>query len=342
MAERAERLGDRGSALLALIERDFVRLHGGSEVPIEAMAAQIDEALPLLEEKGDDFALFMGAFAVARLEHYRGRMDAALTAASRAHEHARRSGAAHRELRVMPMIRSGKDFGTTPVLEELAWLESIEPAGATVILAHRSRCLAMVGRFDEARAIIKGVLDELSDQRAEIPYALALVDGMEIERFAGDWEAAAHHGLDSCQRLRDLGERAWLSTLAAQTALALCALGRLDEAAELVQEAFATGAEDDVVTQILGRQAQGRILALRGDFAEGERLAREAVALVEATDLLDTKGDALADLAEVLALAGRTSEAVESFRLAAERFERKGNLVSAGRVRLRLEELESG
>ncbi len=45
---------------------------------------------------------------------------------------------------------------------------------------------------------------------------------------------------------------------------------------------------------------------------------------------------AYADLAEVLSLAGRPKEAAEALERALERYERKGNVVMAGRTRDRL------
>jgi hypothetical protein len=50
------------------------------------------------------------------------------------------------------------------------------------------------------------------------------------------------------------------------------------------------------------------------------------------------QGDAFADLGEVLALLGKQDEAVAAFEEAAERYERKGNLVSTRRARDRLAE----
>jgi hypothetical protein len=47
---------------------------------------------------------------------------------------------------------------------------------------------------------------------------------------------------------------------------------------------------------------RAKVLARRGEHAEADRLAREAVALSDETDQLDTQGDAYADLAEVLEL----------------------------------------
>jgi len=58
----------------------------------------------------------------------------------------------------------------------------------------------------------------------------------------------------------------------------------------------------------------------------------------EATDFLTVRGRALADLAEVLVLAGRPDEAAEPFERAATTYERKGSLVMASRTRARLVE----
>jgi len=75
------------------------------------------------------------------------------------------------------------------------------------------------------------------------------------------------------------------------------------------------------------------VLARRGEADAAEAAAREAVAIAERTDLLNTQADALLDLAQVLAQAGRSDEARAAARDAAERFERKGNLPSLARAR---------
>ncbi len=85
---------------------------------------------------------------------------------------------------------------------------------------------------------------------------------------------------------------------------------------------------------MLWRQARGKLLARRGEFQEGERLAREAVALAEETDMLNAHADALIDLAEVLALAGQDARAELGQALAL--YEGKGNLVMADRTRGKL------
>jgi tetratricopeptide (TPR) repeat protein len=84
---------------------------------------------------------------------------------------------------------------------------------------------------------------------------------------------------------------------------------------------------------------QARVHAHRDEHAEAERLAREAVAITERTDALNFQGDALCDLAEVLAAAGRSDEAAESLEQALERYERKKNLAMLAQVRPQLEAL---
>jgi tetratricopeptide (TPR) repeat protein len=97
---------------------------------------------------------------------------------------------------------------------------------------------------------------------------------------------------------------------------------------------------DDASKEMLWRQVRAKVLARRGEHAEAERLAREAVAICDQTDRLDSQGDVYADLAEVLSLADRPKEAAEALEQALERYERKGNLVSTQRAQTRLAELQ--
>ena len=77
------------------------------------------------------------------------------------------------------------------------------------------------------------------------------------------------------------------------------------------------------------RQVLARVGAHRGELAEAERLAREAVAMSERNDSLDTQCLALWDLAEVLAAAQRPDEAADVLEQALNRCRRKKNLALA-------------
>jgi len=90
---------------------------------------------------------------------------------------------------------------------------------------------------------------------------------------------------------------------------------------------------------MLWRQARAKVLATRGALAEAEKLAREAIAIGEETDLIDAQGDSYADLAEVLALGGKTDDAVHALGTAVAKYRRKGNLAGTRRGESRLAEL---
>jgi Flp pilus assembly protein TadD len=92
---------------------------------------------------------------------------------------------------------------------------------------------------------------------------------------------------------------------------------------------------------MLLRRVRAKLLARHGDYPEACRLAREAVTIGDNTDLLDIQGEAYADLAEVLMLAGEAHEAAAALEQAVERHQRKGNIVAAERSRARLAELQS-
>jgi tetratricopeptide (TPR) repeat protein len=161
----------------------------------------------------------------------------------------------------------------------------------------------------------------------------------EIAALAGDHVTAAGYLRRWCDMLERHGRRAWLSTYAPTLGRSLCALGRYDEAEPLAQLGRELGGEQDFATQMLWRQVQARVDAHRGKHAQAERLAREAVAIGEGTDALNYQGDALCDLAEVLAAAGRGDEAVAALQQALKRYERKKNLAMASQVHQQLDAL---
>ncbi|MGZ8701910.1 MAG: hypothetical protein ACXWZY_06440, partial [Gaiellaceae bacterium] len=126
------------------------------------------------------------------------------------------------------------------------------------------------------------------------------------------------------------------STAAANVAQAFYELDRLEDAEAWANRAGELGASEDAPTQIARRRVSAKVQARRGEHVEAERIARAAVSLSEETDMIDAQGDAYLDLAEVLQLAGKADEATAALEEALGRYERKGNLVMAGRTRDRL------
>jgi ATP/maltotriose-dependent transcriptional regulator MalT len=155
----------------------------------------------------------------------------------------------------------------------------------------------------------------------------------QIELLAGDPAAAENALRTSYDALASMGDRAYVATRAAELAEAVYRNGRLDEAWRLTETAEDTGGADDVPTQILWRSVRAKLIVRDGGVDEAERLAREAVALAEATDVVSMRGTALLDLADVLARSGRSTEADAAAAHALELFVRKGNTAAADRAR---------
>jgi predicted negative regulator of RcsB-dependent stress response len=82
--------------------------------------------------------------------------------------------------------------------------------------------------------------------------------------------------------------------------------------------------------------AKARVLAHQGEVDEALRLADEAVEIVDRTDYLVWQGDSHEVRGIVLEAAGRGDDAHAAYQEALERYERKGNVVAAERIRARL------
>jgi hypothetical protein len=80
-------------------------------------------------------------------------------------------------------------------------------------------------------------------------------------------------------------------------------------------------------------------LARRGETGEAERLAREAVAVGQETDMIDARRHARRPRRGAPARR-KPDEAATALEQALERYERKGNLVSTQRAQTRLAELK--
>lgn len=122
-----------------------------------------------------------------------------------------------------------------------------------------------------------------------------------------------------------------VSPSAARLAQALCALERYDEARRFIAISQEMAAAGDVVSQVIWRGAEAKVLARGGDHEASQSLALEAVDLASRTDGLNMQGDILVDLAEVQRAAGHPDEARGSIRKALSLFEQKGNVASANK-----------
>jgi tetratricopeptide (TPR) repeat protein len=193
----------------------------------------------------------------------------------------------------------------------------------------------MLGRFEEARALLAGVTERLEELGATRFRQWLAFRRFEVARLEHDWVEAESAARETCELAE--AERLNYLWFSCNRAEALVELGRSDEAEHWLDKGIETAATEEPTPQMLWRQVRARVLAGRGEHDEAERLAREAVALAEVTDMLNLHADALISLAEVLVLAGK--EARPALEQALALYERKGNLVVAERTRARISAL---
>jgi ATP/maltotriose-dependent transcriptional regulator MalT len=222
-------------------------------------------------------------------------------------------------------------YGPFPVEDALAFFDE-HPSAGSFHAAFRGQLEAMRGNFEAARQAVRLARERAREFGNRLAEAGHSMQEAEVELHAGDAERAAEVALEGVAALDALGERGWLSTVAGHAAEALYRLGRDDEAWRLTVKAEEAGAADDVITQMLILQVRAKLLSRRGEHAEAERLAREAVAWGEPTDALEYKASSLRDLAIVLAADGRPDDALAALAEARDLFDQKGHTVGVARV----------
>jgi class 3 adenylate cyclase/tetratricopeptide (TPR) repeat protein len=330
-AERAREAGDAAAEALARVVAGMARLESDPDASVDEFEALARRAIPVLERSGDHLGLSYAWFALAfYVAGFRCRYEEHVHASERALHHSRLAG---RQRPDLFHLDGALVFGPRPCDEALRELDAVLGGSRHPHpLLARAFLLAQLGRFDEAWRVAAEQAERLRELRGT---------GHEawlgwIAKLEGDDDRAVHYLRLYCDSLEELGQTATLSTMAPHLGHALCALGRYDEAEPLAQLGRELGNEQDIATQGVCRRVQALIESSRGNHAEAQLLAREAVSFWDRTDALSEQGDTLMDFAAVLSAAGRTQEARAALEQALERYERKKNVVMADRVRGKL------
>jgi DNA-binding CsgD family transcriptional regulator len=148
------------------------------------------------------------------------------------------------------------------------------------------RLLGFAGRFDEARETLRGLHDRAAVQnRSILPAVLGWMSAVEV--MAGRFRAAVAITDEAIERIDETGSSGILRWVLGLRAVALVALGRLDDGEAAVQEALAVPAEPDRThpdpdryLALLGRamaaMARGRSDSAAEDLREMERALQAA------------------------------------------------------------------
>ena len=334
-ARRADANADAAGAAHARALAAQMRLWTGKGSADEAEQLGL-AALPLLEERQDHAGLADIWFSLANgAYNFRCRCDQIAHAAEMARHYETLVGRPHDRsdaLSAMALME-----GPTPVGEALQLLDRLDSTWVTD--SRRALLLAMSDRIDEARA-----LAHATEQRSRELGREVYAPGGELEALFGNHEAAAGRMGAWCDWLERRGQSAGVAGYAAIHSRELCLANRYEDAEQRATHARELSQrlnQQDPLTQSLWRQATALVASHRGDHTEAERLAREALTHILETDSPTLQADAYCDLAEVLKTAGRHEDAITAWREALDRYERKGVILLARRVRERLDAVQA-
>jgi predicted ATPase/class 3 adenylate cyclase len=333
--ERAAALNDRALQARVHVRQVVHHLTADPDASIDEAAQEAEMAIQTFEELHDD----AGLAAAWRLRHYvthmRYRHAESVDALLRARDYDLASGDQSEAIADLAATCAPMLYGPMPVKEAIQRSERIleEVRGSQsnegFVLGYLGILHAMDGDAEHGRELIAragAIALDLGMQltsTATRSYWLAI-----LESLAGDHAAAERELRSGYEVLEDMGETNFASTLAARLAHALCALRRYDEASEFVSISRKTAASGDVVSQVILRGAEGKILASRGGNEEAEYHVREAIGLAAQTDALNMQGDILVDLSEIQR-AVHDDRASQSVSGALDLYEQKGNIASA-------------
>ncbi len=330
--------GNRRLELHALLERVFLRALRDSE-GVEELRRTVEQALPELEELGDELGLAKAWRRIADVQWMVNRWSEQEQALERALEHARRAGDDREAAGALMRMPMSFYYGPMPVAEAMARAEALleRAQSSRVVQSTALVCLAglhaLAGDFDEARRLLaqgRAISDELGFRVWVAGFSLLAGD---IEMLADDPAAAERELRRGSEALGAMRERGLLATVAAELAAAVCAQGRYEEAKRLTRVTEELARPLDVTAQISWHIVRATSLAGQGELESAEALARDALRAVERTDDLNRQGRVLVAVAEIVRSAGREAEAVSLLERALELFERKGNVVSAEKLR---------
>ena len=307
----------------------------------EGIVDEAERAIPIFERQDDHVGLALAYRSLAWAHGTACRFGDAAAAAQQAVEQATIAGDERQRTRAAAQYAIAALHGPTPVAEAIAYCEEmIERASDRrsegLITSLLAPLIAMNGEFDRARDLSRRAKLILEDLGRGVLAASTSQESSVVEMLAQQPAVAETQLRSDYQALEAMGERYLLSTIAGELARAVYAQDRLDEALDLTLAAEELSDPEDVVSQAYWRSVRARVFARTGRLDEGMKLAREAVTILNATDILARRADALIDLAEILELAGRGEDARSALDDAIALLDQKEHLIGLERARAAL------
>jgi class 3 adenylate cyclase/tetratricopeptide (TPR) repeat protein len=198
-----------------------------------------------------------------------------------------------------------------PLVDRAAELvaETGSVLGQGWVLRARGKSALLRGEFAEAERMVADAVALFSEAGGSVHQARTLMLLGEIESRKGDFKQAEKHYREGIRLLKPLGDRGTLCEVQRQLAQVLIRLGRIEEAELVALEARETVGPQDHGSRASTRMALGLVRAAQGRDAEAEALLREALEVLEGTELRLFSVEPLEALVEFLRERGRAEEA---------------------------------
>jgi class 3 adenylate cyclase/tetratricopeptide (TPR) repeat protein len=323
----------------AVVEQLFLRIQVDTEKAMTE-ARELGERLRLIFEANQDAEGLCKLWRLHALVHWlEGRCLAASAAWEQAAEYARRVGDDRERADILAWVASSTLVGPMPVEQGIRRCEAIrmqvrdDRRAAAATLYPLAGLYAMTGRFDAARHLLDQACRTLEDLGfITLTSSFTQYEGL-VEILAGNLARAEERLKFGLGRLEEMGEKAFVSSLAALLAEVLYRQGRHDEAKRFIDQSEQMAAPDDLAAQIALRTVQSKLLATVGRLEEAKALAFRAVSLAQKTDRSNQHAAARIALGNVLQKRGLPQEAEAAIRKALALYQAKGNTVAAEGVR---------
>jgi len=321
-------------ATVALLD---IRLHN-TELTRGEVVQGLEKAMETFGELGDRAGMARALTLRGKLTFWAGEAAAAYKDFESAARFADEVGDRAEEAESLQYAFSCMHRGPMPADEALARYDELRArveANRRLELGYlnaRAHLEAMQARFDVARELVLKA-KALAEEQGQTSMLHSHVQpaAAYVEQLAGNIVDAERQLREACEMTEQVGELGYLSSLVPILADLLLMQERDEEALQLTERwpAERLTAREDVDAHAGWRRVRAKGLARLGNATEAEPLAREAVAMLAASDYLDAHAAAVADLGDVLDLAGKLEEAAAMSHEAISMYEQKGNIAVA-------------
>jgi adenylate cyclase len=189
--------------------------------------------------------------------------------------------------------------------------EELRDADLTPLWLEQGRCLAIAGRVNQAIDVLQAGLEAAPSRRTPV-VGLLLLQLARAQTLKGNIEDALAHGLEAREILQEHGDQRGLTTTMRIVGDAYRQLGRLDEAADALEQGLQLAERIGNIEEIGGCLINLGIVNMHRELiAEATSSLRRAIEEFERVGHGAGRALSYATLAETLVHAGELDEALE-------------------------------